>query len=129
MEGVCVICEVLNGTHKRRNLEFYSRLTLKDFDKIKWPFLVHVMEMKGFPKEWIDMVMKVVTSGKVGVRVNGETGPYFSTYQAFRQCDPLSPLLFDSTVDVLVMLVEWAKNQGLISGLSDDLVDGGVSTQ
>jgi hypothetical protein len=36
------------------------------------------MEAKGFPSKWIDLIMKIVTSGKVGI--NGEIGTYFSTY-------------------------------------------------
>jgi hypothetical protein len=50
----------------------------KAFNKIKWPFLEKVMEMKGFSKKWIDMVMKVVTSGRVRRKINGEIGPYIS---------------------------------------------------
>jgi hypothetical protein len=39
----------------------------KDFYKIKWSFLLQLMEMKGFPRILIDWVMKAVTSGKVGI--------------------------------------------------------------
>ena len=39
---------------------------------------------KGFPKEWVDMVMKIVTSGKVGIKVNGERAifPHLSRFEA-----------------------------------------------
>jgi hypothetical protein len=43
-----------------------------------------------------------------------EVGPYFSTYQGLRQGDPLSPILFDLTADVLAILVKRAVEQGLI---------------
>ena len=33
--------------------------------------------MKGFLMVWIDWVMKLLTCGKVGVKVNGEIDPYF----------------------------------------------------
>jgi hypothetical protein len=53
----------------------------KAFDKVKWPFLYQSMEAKGFPSKWTDLIMKTVTSGKVGIHVNGEIGAYFSTFQ------------------------------------------------
>jgi hypothetical protein len=64
MERVCVLHEVLT----------YLR------GKIKWTFLVQILEMKGIPRMFIDRIMSVVTSGKVGIRVNWEIGPYFNTY-------------------------------------------------
>jgi hypothetical protein len=39
------------------------------------------MEAKGFPTKWMDLIMKTVTNGKVGINVNGEIGAYFSTRQ------------------------------------------------
>jgi hypothetical protein len=61
----------------------------KAFDKVKWTFLHQSMEAKGFPSKWIDLIMKTITSGKVGINVNGEIGAYFSTYQGVRQGDAL----------------------------------------
>jgi hypothetical protein len=71
--------------------------------------------------------MKTVTSGKVGINVNGEIGPYFCTHQGLRQVNPMSPLLFDTTVDVLAILIKRAQEEGLIKGLASDLTAGGVS--
>jgi hypothetical protein len=34
------------------------------------------MEAKGLPSKWIDLIIKTVTSGKVGINVNGEIGAY-----------------------------------------------------
>jgi hypothetical protein len=49
------------------------------------------MEAKGFLTKWMDLIMKTVTSGKVGINVNGEIDAYFSTHQGLRQGGPLSP--------------------------------------
>jgi hypothetical protein len=51
---------------------------------------------------------EIVTSGKVGINVNGEIGTYFSTHQGVRQWDPLSPILFDLDVDILAVFVKRA---------------------
>ena len=120
--------EVLNDLHRNKKSGVLFKIDFeKAFVKIKWPFLFQILNIKGFPKEWIDMVMKIVTSGKVGVKVNSEIGPYFSTYQGLRQGDPLSPLLFDLAVDVLAVLVERAQDRGVISGLASNLLRKGVS--
>jgi hypothetical protein len=99
----------------------------KAFDKVKWPFLYQSMEAKGFPSKWTDLIMKTVTSGKVGIYVNGEIGAYFSTFQGVRKGDPLSPILFDLVVDILAVLVKRAQGEGLLTGLGTDLVEGGVA--
>ena len=126
MEGVCVLHEVLNDLHVKNKSGVLFKIDFeKAFDKIKWPFLYQILEQKGFPSEWIDMVMKIVTSGEVGIRINGEVGPYFSTYQGLRQGDPLSPLLFDIAVDVLAILIERAQEHNLLGGLASDLITGG----
>jgi hypothetical protein len=42
------------------------------------------MEAKRLSSKWIDLIMKIVTSGKVVINVNGAIGTYFSTHQGVR---------------------------------------------
>jgi hypothetical protein len=44
-----------------------------------------------------------------------------------RQGDLLSPMLFNSVVDMLSVIIEWAKNDGQVGGLIPYLVEGGIS--
>jgi hypothetical protein len=67
--------------------------------------------MKGFPAISNDWVLKVVSGGRVAIKVNYEVGPYFSTFQGLRQGDPLSPILFDLTDDSLAIMVKSKKKQ------------------
>jgi hypothetical protein len=98
----------------------------KAYDKIKWPFVYQMLKLKGFSDAWCDLVMKTITGGKVGIKVNNSIGSYFFTHQGLRQGDPLSPLLFDLTVDGLAMMMDKAKKCGLIKGLVPELVDNGL---
>jgi hypothetical protein len=117
--------EILNGTHKRKKSGVLLKIDFeKAFDKVKWTFLHQSMEAKGFPSKLIDLIMKIVTSGKVGVNVNGEIGAYFSTFQGVRHGDPLSPILFDLVVDILDVLVKRAQEEGLMTGIGTNLVEG-----
>jgi hypothetical protein len=100
-----------------------------DFEKAfdKWPFFLKVLELKGFPHLFNDWIMKIVTTGKVAIKVNDEVGPYFNTSQGLRQGDQLSPLLFDTTADVLSILIERAQNAGLLTGLCTTFGTNGIA--
>jgi hypothetical protein len=54
----------------------------------------------------------VVSGGRVGIQINGESGSFFRTYKGARQGDPLSPLLFNLAVDALAAMIEKAWGQG-----------------
>lgn len=85
------------------------------------------MKLKGFPDLWCDWIIKVVKGGHVGVKVNDNIGPYFMTHKGLIQGDPLSPLLFDIVTDALSILVERAKEHGLIKGLVPEFVENGLA--
>jgi hypothetical protein len=65
--------------------------------------------------------------GTVAIKVNEGVGPYFQSCKGVRQGDPLSPLLFNFVVDCLTRLVIRAQQNNLITGLINDLIDGGVT--
>ena len=83
--------------------------------------------MKKFPDKMINWGMKMVTGGKVAVKVNGEIGPFFKTHQGLRQGDSMSPLLFDIAVDILAILFDRAMEKELISGLAKNHKENDVS--
>ena len=63
----------------------------------------------------------------MAVKVNNETGRYFQTKKGLRQGDPLSPILFNIVADMLAIMIERAKIDGLFVGVIPHLVDGGLS--
>lgn len=124
--GVAVIHEILNEVHKSNSSGIVFKVDLeKAYDKINCNFLKEVMSQKGFSLAWINCVMSVVTRGKLLSKLMIELGLFFRTYQGVRQGDPLSPILFNLTVDALVVLVKQVRQQGLIRGLAKHLVPGG----
>ena len=83
--------------------------------------------MKDFSSKWCRWVQSFVTGGSVSIKVNDDIGRYFQTQKGLRQGDPLSPMLFNIVADMLALLINRAKNDGQISGIIPQLVDGGLS--
>jgi hypothetical protein len=65
--------------------------------------------------------------GHVGIKINDQVEPNFQTKKGLRQGDPISPLLFNIVVDMLVILIKRAKDDGQINGVVLHLVDDGLS--
>ena len=127
-DGVVSLHEILNEIHTKKSDGVLFKIDFeKAFDKIKWPFLLQILQMKGFPNQFSDWVMKTVTSGKVAIKVNDENGVFFPTFQGLRQGDSMSPLLFDHAADALSIMIERAVAAGIIRGFGDQFVDGGVA--
>lgn len=61
------------------------------------------------------------------MKVNDDIGHYFQSQKGLRQGDPLSPILFNVVVDMMVVLIARAQEDGQVGGLLPHLVDGGVS--
>ena len=110
----------MNGVILKLDLE-------KAYDKVKLSFLQQAMRMKGFSQKWCDWVQSIVSGGHVGVKVNDEIGPFFSTHKGLRQGDPLSPILFNIVADMLPILFLRAKENNQFTGVVPHLVDRGLS--
>jgi hypothetical protein len=83
--------------------------------------------MKGFSSTWCDWISKVISRGSVAVKVNDNIGHYFQTRKGVRQEVPLSSILFNIVVDMLVVLILRAKEIEQIKGVVPHLVDEGLS--
>ena len=71
--------------------------------------------------------MHTIIGRQDGIKVNDQNGTYFKTFKGLRQCDSLSPLLFDLVVDALVIIPDRAKREGFIKGVLVESIDGGVN--
>jgi hypothetical protein len=68
-----------------------------------------------------------MTSGKVNIKINDQTGAYFSTNRGVRQGDPLSPILFNAVVDSLSVMIKNAQQEKLIVGMTPHLQKNSVA--
>jgi hypothetical protein len=56
------------------------------------------------------------------VKVNDKVVPYFFSFKGVRQGDPFAPFLFNLAAKSLDKMVASAQQNGLITGLADNLV-------
>lgn len=62
MEGVLILHEALNSIrHKKQRFKVDLE---KAYDKVKWPFVVQMLRIKGFPDKWIDWIMHTIRGVK-----------------------------------------------------------------
>jgi retron-type reverse transcriptase len=86
----------------------------KAFDKIEHQAMLTLMEAQGFGQRCISWMKAIFSSGTSSVILNGVPGKSFHCKRGVRQGDPLSPLLFVLAADFLQVLVNRAKQMGLL---------------
>jgi hypothetical protein len=126
--GVVTLHETVHELHSKKLNGVILKLDFeKPYDKVKWSFLQQTLIMKGFLDEWRALINSFVSGGSVAIKVNDNVGRYFQTLKGMRQGDPLSLMLFNIVADMLAIMIERAKNDGLIEGVIPHLVDWGLS--
>ncbi|KAH1131037.1 hypothetical protein J1N35_002415 [Gossypium stocksii] len=72
-------------------------------------------------------MMECVTTARATVLVNGSATNKFGMGMGLPQCDPLSPFLFILVMEVLHLMLDRAKELGLIGGIQEVLSDRSFS--
>ncbi|KAJ9700981.1 hypothetical protein PVL29_006352 [Vitis rotundifolia] len=88
----------------------------KAYDHVKWDFLDHVLEKKGFSPRWRKWMSGCLSSVSYAILVNGSAKGWVKASRGLRQGDPLSPFLFTLVADVLSRMLMRAKERNLMEG-------------
>ena len=125
-DGILAFHEIIHAVKSRPQKDVFLKLDFqKAYDRLDWAFLRLALERRGLDDRMICWIMQIVMSGNTAININGDVGPYFRPTCGYRQGDPISPLLFNSAVDVLAEVLERAKTSSHIAGVVGQLVPGG----
>ncbi|KAK5785352.1 hypothetical protein PVK06_039926 [Gossypium arboreum] len=71
----------------------------------------------GFAEEWVELVMRCISTTSYVVTINGRNGDIFKPTRDLRQGNPLSPFLFLICSEGLSSLIRLATKDGLIKSV------------
>ncbi|RVW23991.1 Transposon TX1 uncharacterized 149 kDa protein [Vitis vinifera] len=91
----------------------------KAYDYVKWDFLDHVLEKKGFSPRWRKWMSGCLSSVSYAILVNGNVKGWVKASRGLRQGDPLSPFLFTLVADVLSRMIMRAEERENVGGEED----------
>lgn len=88
---------------------------IKAFDIIEHNAILAMHMQLGFPDKWISWVQAILNLGSSVVLLNGVPRKSFQCMRGVRQGDPMSPLLFGITADLLQCIINKAADMGIVS--------------
>lgn len=88
----------------------------KAYDRVEWSFLREIMIRLGFAQQWVDLILRCVSSISFTFNLNGEKVGQVIPSRGLRQGDPLSPYLFLLCAEGLSSLLRGAEQRSQITG-------------
>ena len=122
MHGFFNICKSINVIHhinklKDKNHMIISIDTEKAFDKIQHPFMIKILQKAGIEGTYLNIIKAIYDIPTANIILNGEKLKAFPLKSGKRQGCPLSPLLFNIVLEVLVIEIREEKEiKGIQTG-------------
>jgi hypothetical protein len=78
----------------------------KEFDKIKHPLMINVMEISGIQGPYLNIIKEIYSKPVANIKLNAEKLEAFPLKSGTRQGCPLSPYLFNIVLEVLARVIQ-----------------------
>jgi hypothetical protein len=119
-DNVLIAYECMHTIRRQRaKIPFFALKIdmMKAYDRVEWTYLQGVLQKLGFAQNWINCIMRCVSSVRYSVRVNGELSEPFTPTRGLRQGDPISPYLFLLCAEGLSCLLKKEEQAGRLKGV------------
>ncbi|XP_074336502.1 uncharacterized protein LOC141673654 [Apium graveolens] len=118
VESIFIVNEVFHFMKTSKNKGLILKLDFeKAFDSVNWSFLFKTLKCLGLGSRWIKWMEDLFKLIRLSVLVNGTPTRDFNMSNRIRQGDPLYPMLFNLTGEVLSKMLNTTSEQGIIEGL------------
>ncbi|XP_021995690.1 uncharacterized protein LOC110892858 [Helianthus annuus] len=119
LDGPLIVNELITWCKKRKRQAFLLKIDFeKAYDNVNWSFVVDIMKQMGFPELWCRWIWGILKSARSSVLVNGSPTFEFKCEKGVRQGDPISPFIFLIVMEALTLLLDKAKDEGILRGLA-----------
>ena len=111
MQGFFNICKTINVIHHIKKLKDKKHMIIsvdaeKAFDKIQHRFMIKTLQKMGIEGIYLNIVKAIGNKPTANINLNGEKLKAFPLRSGTRHGCPLSPLLFNIVLEVLVQQSE-----------------------
>ena len=136
MQGFFNICKSINVIHHINKLKNKNHLIIsidveKAFDKIRYQFMIKTLQKVGIEGTYLNIIKAIYDKPTASIILNGEKLKAFPLRSGTRQGCPLSPLLFNIVLEVLVTAIreekeingiQIGKEERKLSLFADDMI-------
>ena len=136
MQGFFNICKSINVIHQINKLKNKNHLIIsidveKAFDKIRYQFMIKTLQKVGIEGTYLNIIKAIYDKPTASIILNGEKLKAFPLRSGTRQGCPLSPLLFNIVLEVLVTAIreekeingiQIGKEERKLSLFADDMI-------
>ena len=114
MQGFFSICKSINVIHHINKLKDKNHMIVlidaeKAFDKIHHPFMIKTLQKIGIEGTYLNIIKAIYNNNTANIILHGEKLKPFKLRSRTRQGCPLSPLLFNSILEVLATAIREEK--------------------
>jgi hypothetical protein len=81
---------------------------------VDYKAIINMLKHLGFGERFISWITNILTSASTSIILNGVPGKTIRCTRGVRQGDPLSPLLFVITAELLQIIINQAWHEGIL---------------
>ena len=120
LDVALIVNEIVDKKRRSREEGVVFKIDFeKAYDHVRWDFLDHVLEKKGFGPRWRTWMKGCLSTVSYAVLVNGNAKGWVKATRGLRQGDPLSSFLFTIVADVLSRMLLRADERSLLEGFRE----------